>query len=58
MNTVSNLILGFDPGLNVTGWGAIKSYGNREEHVDHGTIVTKNQPHYHTQMEQERNSLE
>ncbi len=43
MNTASNLILGFDPGLNVTGWGAIKSYGNREEHISHGTIVTKNQ---------------
>ena len=43
MNTASNLILGFDPGLNVTGWGAIKSHGNREEHLSHGTIVTKNQ---------------
>ncbi len=43
MNTVNNLILGFDPGLNVTGWGAIKSQGNREEYVSHGTIVTKNQ---------------
>jgi crossover junction endodeoxyribonuclease RuvC len=34
------LILGLDPGLGTTGWGAIRAEGNRLAHVANGRIVT------------------
>ena len=37
---MTNLILGFDPGLNTTGWGVIINQGNNDVYVDHGTIIT------------------
>ena len=37
---MKNLILGFDPGLNITGWGVIKNHGNIEKHINHGLIST------------------
>jgi crossover junction endodeoxyribonuclease RuvC len=34
------IILGLDPGLGITGWGVIRSEGNRLGHVAHGRITT------------------
>lgn len=34
------IILGLDPGLGTTGWGVIRSEGNRLAHVAHGRITT------------------
>lgn len=34
------IILGLDPGLAATGWGAIIADGNRLRHVAHGTVRT------------------
>jgi crossover junction endodeoxyribonuclease RuvC len=34
------LILGLDPGLGTTGWGLIRSEGNRLSHVANGRIAT------------------
>ncbi|WP_310498815.1 crossover junction endodeoxyribonuclease RuvC [Sandarakinorhabdus sp.] len=34
------LILGLDPGLAATGWGVIRSEGNRIGHLGHGTVRT------------------
>ncbi|HEU4967631.1 crossover junction endodeoxyribonuclease RuvC [Sphingomonas sp.] len=34
------LILGLDPGLGTTGWGAIRAEGNRLAHIANGRIVT------------------
>ena len=34
------IILGLDPGLGVTGWGAIRAEGNRLTHVANGRIAT------------------
>jgi crossover junction endodeoxyribonuclease RuvC len=34
------LILGLDPGLAATGWGVIRSEGNRIGHLEHGTVRT------------------
>ncbi len=31
-------LLGLDPGLRVTGWGAIEVEGNRLVHIGHGTV--------------------
>ena len=33
-------ILGLDPGLGTTGWGAIRREGNRLTHIDNGEINT------------------
>ena len=35
-----NIILGIDPGLNITGWGVIESFDNKEFYLSHGTIKT------------------
>jgi crossover junction endodeoxyribonuclease RuvC len=32
------ILLGLDPGLTATGWGAIRAEGNRLSHLAHGTI--------------------
>ena len=37
---MKNLIIGFDPGLNTTGWGVIINQGHKEKHINHGTIVS------------------
>mgnify|MGYP001185811321 CR=1 FL=1 len=37
---MKNLILGIDPGLNITGWGVIKNHGNIEKYINHGLIST------------------
>ena len=34
------IILGLDPGLAATGWGVIRSEGNRLSHMAHGTVRT------------------
>lgn len=34
------LILGLDPGLQVTGWGLILSTGARVSHIAHGTVTS------------------
>jgi crossover junction endodeoxyribonuclease RuvC len=34
------IILGLDPGLGTTGWGAIRKEGNRLSHLDNGEIST------------------
>jgi len=34
------IILGLDPGLAATGWGVIRSEGNRLSHLAHGTVRT------------------
>lgn len=34
------IILGLDPGLGTTGWGAIMREGNRLSHIDNGEINT------------------
>ncbi|MAZ46736.1 MAG: crossover junction endodeoxyribonuclease RuvC [Rickettsiales bacterium] len=39
---MKNLIIGFDPGLNNTGWGVVESLSNAEKYVNHGLILTKN----------------
>ena len=36
--TKNNLILGIDPGLNVTGWGLIQKNKNKDTYVSHGFI--------------------
>lgn len=33
-------LIGFDPGLKQTGWGVIKSEGNRITHVANGAVAT------------------
>ena len=38
---MKNLIIGFDPGLNNTGWGIIENLSNSEKYVNHGSISTK-----------------
>ena len=38
---MKNLIIGFDPGLNNTGWGIIENLSNSEKYVNHGLISTK-----------------
>ena len=35
------VILGLDPGLGTTGWGAILREGNRLSHIDNGEITTR-----------------
>ena len=34
------LIMGIDPGLKNTGWGLIRSFGNKETYLSHGVIKT------------------
>jgi crossover junction endodeoxyribonuclease RuvC len=34
------ILLGLDPSLTATGWGAIRAEGNRLSHIAHGTIRT------------------
>ena len=34
--------MGIDPGLRNTGWGVIQSSNNKEMHLSHGVIKTKN----------------
>lgn len=34
------LIIGFDPGLGTTGWGVIRSEGNRLTHIANGQVKT------------------
>lgn len=34
------IILGIDPGLGTTGWGVIRSVGNRLSHIANGQIKT------------------
>ncbi len=36
----SQIILGLDPGLGTTGWGVIRSEGNRLSHIANGQIKT------------------
>jgi crossover junction endodeoxyribonuclease RuvC len=36
----SRIILGLDPGLGTTGWGVIRSEGNRLSHIANGQIKT------------------
>ncbi len=38
--SMSNLILGLDPGLGTTGWGLIRAEGNRLSHVANGQLKT------------------
>ncbi len=38
-----NIILGIDPGLNITGWGVIESSNNKEFYLSHGIIRTSKQ---------------
>lgn len=39
------IVLGLDPGLNATGWGAIRADGNRLSHIANGTIrIAADQP--------------
>ena len=38
---MKKLIIGFDPGLNNTGWGIIENLSNSEKYVNHGLISTK-----------------
>ena len=36
----AQIILGLDPGLGTTGWGVIRSEGNRLSHISNGQIKT------------------
>jgi crossover junction endodeoxyribonuclease RuvC len=36
----AQIILGLDPGLGTTGWGVIRSDGNRLSHIANGQIMT------------------
>lgn len=52
-----NIILGIDPGLQKTGWGIIRSQGNRLSYIASGTIRTNAQDdlarrlaHLHAQL--------
>jgi len=38
---LKNLIIGFDPGLNNTGWGVVENLSNTEKYINHGLISTK-----------------
>ena len=38
-----NIILGIDPGLNITGWGVIESFSNKEVYLSHGIIKTSSE---------------
>ena len=33
------IIIGIDPGIRNTGWGVIRHFQNKIEHIEHGVIV-------------------